>query len=84
MVTNKGKSAKPKPPSKPPAAADKIKKSPKPGPAPELGLPADLRDRIARKAYELYQKRGRVEGHDLQDWLDAEAILRDEIDDSRK
>ena len=86
MATNKGKSTikKSKPPSKSPAAAKKVKKSPPARPVPQASRPADLRDRIARKAYELYQKRGEVEGRDLQDWLDAEAILRDEIDDSRK
>lgn len=83
MGTNKGKSTKPKSPSKPPAAR-KVKKPPEPATFPQQGFPDDLRDRIAKKAYELYQKRGQVEGHDLQDWLDAEAILRDEITDTRK
>jgi hypothetical protein len=27
-------------------------------------------------AYKLYEERGRIEGHTLQDWLDAEAIIR--------
>jgi hypothetical protein len=31
---------------------------------------------IARVAYELYLKRGRTAGRDLDDWLNAEAILR--------
>ena len=31
---------------------------------------------VARVAYELYEQRGRVDGHDLEDWLRAEAIVR--------
>jgi hypothetical protein len=34
-----------------------------------------LHDRIAEKAYELYQKRGQVHGHDLDDWLEAERLI---------
>ena len=30
---------------------------------------------IALKAYELYEQRGREEGHALEDWLKAEAII---------
>ena len=32
----------------------------------------DLHDRIALKAYRLYQERGCVDGHDCDDWLEAE------------
>lgn len=28
---------------------------------------------IAMKAYELYEQRGRADGHDVEDWLQAEA-----------
>jgi hypothetical protein len=31
--------------------------------------------RVAQTAYELYEKRGRVDGYDLDDWLKAEAHL---------
>ncbi len=31
---------------------------------------------IAWKAYELYEQRGRKDGHALEDWLKAEAIIR--------
>ena len=31
---------------------------------------------VARVAYELYEERGREDGHDLEDWLRAEAIVR--------
>lgn len=30
---------------------------------------------IALKAYELYEQRGRAEGHALEDWLRAESIV---------
>ena len=33
---------------------------------------ADLRPLIALKAYELYLERGRQDGHDREDWLEAE------------
>ena len=41
-------------------------------------------DRIAKKAYELWDERGRREGSDLQDWLDAETIVMDEIHEARE
>jgi Protein of unknown function (DUF2934) len=32
-------------------------------------------ERIARRAYELYEQRGRQEGRDMEDWLKAEQQL---------
>lgn len=37
--------------------------------------PEDRRERIAAKAYELWEQRGCRHGHDLEDWLDAETIV---------
>ena len=34
-----------------------------------------IHDEIARVAYELYKKRGRAHGHDLEDWISAEKIV---------
>ena len=34
------------------------------------------RREIARLAYQLYETRGRVDGHDVEDWLSAERELR--------
>lgn len=34
--------------------------------------------RIAEKAYELYQKRGYAHGNDLSDWYEAEKIIASE------
>ena len=36
-----------------------------------------LEERIRTKAYELYKQRKRGNGHDVEDWLDAEAELRE-------
>ncbi len=36
-------------------------------------------DKIAQRAYEKWLKRGRTHGHDLQDWMEAEAELRAEL-----
>ena len=44
---------------------------------PEPADPQDngTRHLIAAKAYELFEQRGRVDGHDLDDWLKAEALV---------
>ena len=34
------------------------------------------KDDIARRAYEIYEERGRIEGADVDDWLQAERELR--------
>ena len=34
-------------------------------------------DLIARKAYEIWEQRGRQEGKALEDWLEAERIVRE-------
>ncbi|MDD5495844.1 MAG: DUF2934 domain-containing protein [Candidatus Omnitrophica bacterium] len=36
----------------------------------------DLTKLIEKKAYELYEKRGRKSGHSAEDWLEAERIIR--------
>ena len=35
----------------------------------------DLQERIRIRAYELYEQRGREDGHDIGDWLQAESEL---------
>jgi len=35
----------------------------------------DIYDEIARVAYELYEKRGKAHGYELEDWLEAERIV---------
>lgn len=41
----------------------------------------EVREQIARKAYELYEQRGRRDGQDMDDWLKAEEIIMREIHD---
>lgn len=39
---------------------------------PEGIMPDDLREQIAKRAYELYLERGCRQGCDVEDWVDAE------------
>jgi len=39
---------------------------------------------ISKKAFELWQERGHQDGHALDDWLDAEAIVMEEIHEARE
>ena len=43
----------------------------------------EVRERIAKKAYELYEQRGRQAERDLEDWLKAEELVRKEMNDLR-
>ncbi len=36
---------------------------------------SDAEQKIRLRAYELYEKRGRIDGHALDDWLEAEAEI---------
>jgi hypothetical protein len=36
---------------------------------------ADREERIRVRAYELYEARGGEDGHDVEDWLEAEAEI---------
>jgi hypothetical protein len=49
-----------------------------------IQLHGGMRERILRKAYELWEARGYWDGHDLEDWLDAEAIVMEEIHEARE
>lgn len=60
-------------------------------PAPRLGglrepieLPNGMWERISRKAYELWEERGRRENRALEDWLDAETEVMQEIHEARE
>lgn len=46
--------------------------------------PEDRLERIAAKAYELWEQRGCRQGYDLEDWLDAEAVVRKESHEARE
>ena len=49
-----------------------------------IELPDGMREQIVKKAFELWQERGYRDGHDLEDWLDAEAIVMEEIHEARE
>ena len=53
-------------------------------PADPIELPDGMRERIAAKAYELWNERGCREGRDFEDWLDAETIVMEEIHEARE
>ena len=36
---------------------------------------SELQEQIRRRAYELYDQRGRDDGHELDDWLQSESEL---------
>ena len=42
---------------------------------PQTELTEELKEQIRPRAYQLYEERGRAEGHELEDWLQAEAEL---------
>lgn len=39
----------------------------------------DINKLVEKKAFELYEKRGRKPGHTLEDWLEAERIIKGKI-----
>lgn len=49
-----------------------------------IELPDRMREQIVKKAYELWQARGYRDGHDLEDWFDAEVIVMEEIHEARE
>lgn len=53
-------------------AKDATKKSPVPA---TTNVVSSLEEEIRRRAYQLYEERGREDGHDLDDWLSAEAEI---------
>ena len=49
-----------------------------------IELPDGMWERIRAKAHELWEARGRRDGNDLQDWLDAEDAVMEEIHEARE
>lgn len=50
---------------------------PAPASTTQPGSTPELLEQIRSRAYELFEQRGRNEGHDLEDWLQAETeVLR--------
>ena len=51
------------------------RKDPVPAAAPHLGSLELTEEIIQQRAYHLFEQRGREHGHDLEDWLQAEAEI---------
>src|SRR5258708_16395077 len=49
-----------------------------PAPSSILDPEEGRRSNVRELAYRLYEERGRLDGRDLEDWLEAEAILQQE------
>ena len=50
------------------------------GQAPQTTRRVELpSEAIAKRAYQLFERRGRVHGHDREDWVQAEKELRTEL-----
>jgi hypothetical protein len=45
--------------------------------SPAYGQASPTHEQIAERAYQLWEERGRIHGRDMEDWLNAEAQLRD-------
>ncbi|MFI5303353.1 MAG: DUF2934 domain-containing protein [Nitrospiria bacterium] len=39
----------------------------------------DLHEKIAQLAYELYEKNGKIEGRELDHWLEAEKMIKESV-----
>lgn len=39
----------------------------------------DIRKLVEKKAFELYEKRGKKPGHAVNDWLEAERIIKGKL-----
>lgn len=44
----------------------------------------DLNEEIAKVAYDLYEKRGKTQGNDLDDWVKAERIVTERYAEIKK
>ncbi len=54
---------------------------------PKKGAKADekaIHEMIEKKAYEIYEKRGMGHGKDLDDWLEAELIIKGKMRNKKK
>lgn len=49
-----------------------------------IELPDGVWEQIAKKAYALWEERGRREGCHMDDWCDAETIVMEEIHEARE
>ena len=54
-------------------ARERVPKKPKEKAGQEI---ESLHEMIEKKAYEIHEKRGKQHGRDLDDWLEAERIIK--------
>ena len=67
-----------------PGAQRVVKQNQSPEPESMQKYSYEVRERIAKKAYELHEQRGRQAGRELEDWLEAEALVRKEMETARE
>ena len=48
-------------------------------PTPITDAPKNIEERIRRRAYELYEARGREHGRDWEDWFRAESEINGKV-----
>ena len=53
-------------------------------PVPERDFRDDRLERIARRAFEIYEARGGADGQDVDDWLQAEQQIDAEIGEGNR
>ena len=70
--------------TKKPDAQRVVERSLSPEPESMQKYSYEVRERIAKKAYELYEQRGRQAGRELEDWLEAEDLVRKEMEAARE
>ena len=67
--------------SRNPAAQCVVDRSLSPEPESMQKYSDEVRERIAKKAYKLYEQRGQQAERDVEDWLKAEELVRKEMND---
>ena len=70
--------------TKKPDAQRVVERSLSPEPESMQKYSYEVRERIEKKAYELHEQRGRQAGRELEDWLEAEELVRKEIEAARE
>ena len=70
--------------TKKPDAQRVVERNLSPEPESMQKYSGEVRERIAKKAYELYEQRGRQAGRELEDWLEAEELVRKEMEAARE
>ncbi|HEY6402428.1 MAG TPA: DUF2934 domain-containing protein [Blastocatellia bacterium] len=67
-----------------PQATSMRRKEPTPAGNYDTDGQIDLRELIARRAYEIYEERGRSHGDDINDWLRAEAEVKSTLKQEKR